>query len=430
MDAGGRPVRAFSPEMGRPTQELYSMAGLLLLMEFMDWTKQEALDAYSFRMDAHYALNLEPVTHDLSIQPLEWYIQYFQQEDLAQEAMHKVTTQLVGLLEIKIDRQRLDSTHVFSDMASFGRTRLMGVAVKRFLTQVKRHDPLAYASLEEALRQRYAPSVHQLFGQSGTDSESRRLLLRQVAEDMHGLIHHFGDKAEHAGRSSDKAMERIFHEQCEVQEDKVVVKSKTGGNVLQNPSDLDATYDGHKGPGYQVQIAETCHPQNEVQRITSALPQTAAEPDAHAVEPVLEDLHASQLLPEQMLVDAKYRSDEDVQLAGGYSVERVGPVRGGEPENRIDDLCIDDFVLDETAEQVICCPDGHKPVASIHDRHSGQTRTTMPESACSRCAYQDQRPVEKGRHGYHLEHTAKQRRVAARRREEATQVFSPAVSNA
>ncbi len=37
----------FDPVMGRPTKELYSMAGPILLMEFMDWTKDEALDAYS-----------------------------------------------------------------------------------------------------------------------------------------------------------------------------------------------------------------------------------------------------------------------------------------------------------------------------------------------------------------------------------------------
>ena len=58
------------------------------------------------------------------------------------------------------------------------------------------------------------------------------------------------------------------------------MKAKTGGDCMQNPSDPDATYDGHKGPGYQVQIAETCGPENEVQLITAALPQTACEPDA------------------------------------------------------------------------------------------------------------------------------------------------------
>jgi len=72
----------FNPTMGRPTKELYSIAGLLLIQEFMDWTKDEALDAYSFNMNVHYALNLEPVTHDISKRTLERYINLFEEEGL------------------------------------------------------------------------------------------------------------------------------------------------------------------------------------------------------------------------------------------------------------------------------------------------------------------------------------------------------------
>jgi hypothetical protein len=337
----------FDPSMGRPTKELYSMAGLILLMEFMDWTKDQAVDAYSFHMDVHYALNLEPVTHDLSVRTLERYVELFEKDNLATKVMHDVSVKLVELLGIRIDQQRLDSTHVFSNMASFGRTRLMGVATKRFLTQLKRHAPEAYASLDPALRQRYAPSVHRLFGQTGKDSESHRLLRQQVAEDMCLLIRRFGEDPSHCGRDTYKAMERIFYEQCEVHEEKVVVKKKTGGDVMQNPSDLDATYDGHKGPGYQVQISETCHPDNEVQLVTSALPQTAVESDASATGEVLDDLNESGLLPSEMFADTHYCSDENVQLAAEYDVELVGPVQSGPAGNAdVDRLNIDDFNID------------------------------------------------------------------------------------
>ena len=197
--------------MGRPSKELYSMAGLLLLMELMDWTKQEAMYEYCFNMAVHYALNLEPVAQDLSVRTLERYIVRFEEEELASKVMHDVSVHLIKLLDIKIDQQRLDSTHVFSNMASFGRTRLMGVAIKRFLTQVNKHDPAGYGSLDEQLRRRYAPSVHQLFGDTGKDSKSRNLLRQQVAEDMYALIKHFADDPKHSGRNTFKTMERIFY---------------------------------------------------------------------------------------------------------------------------------------------------------------------------------------------------------------------------
>jgi len=212
--------------MGRPSKELYSMAGLLLLMELMDWTKQEAMYEYCFNMAVHYALNLEPVAHDLSIRTLERYIVRFEEEELASKVMHDVSVHLIKLLDIKIDQQRLDSTHVFSNMASFGRTRLMGVAIKRFLTQLKRHDPKAYELLEEPLRTRYSPGVNQLFGAIGKDNESRRLLRQQVAEDMYVLIRRFADTAEHSGRDTYKSMERIFMNNAKSMKRKLALKRR------------------------------------------------------------------------------------------------------------------------------------------------------------------------------------------------------------
>ena len=355
----------FHPDLGRPTRELYSMAGLILLLEFRHWTKAEAVEAYCFHMDVQYALNLEPVAHDLSVRTLERYQRYFEQDELAQRVMHEVTTRLVQVLGIRIDQQRLDSTHVFSDMAHFGRTRLLGVALKRFLTQVQRHDPPAYAALPEVLRQRYAPSDQLLFADTARDRESQRLLRQQVAEDLYQLLRLFAAPPPMPSAAATKRMERIFHEQCEVQEEKVTVKAQAGSNVMQNPSDPDATYDGHKGPGYQVQIAETCQPDNQAQLITCALPQTAAAPDEKALVPVLADLQASQLLPEELQADTFYGSDENVQQAERLGVELVGPVPGAAPAERPEDLNIDDFVVDEATEYVTCCPDGqHRSLRS------------------------------------------------------------------
>jgi len=412
----------FDPTMGRPTKELYSIAGLLLIQEFMDWTKDEALDAYSFNMNTHYALNLEPIAHDISKRTLERYINLFEENGLAKATMDEITVKLIEVLGIKIDKQRLDSTHIFSDMASFGRTRLMGVAIKRFLTQIIRSNKKDYNSLEESFRNRYAPGVNQLFADTKKDSQSRRLLRQQVAEDMHFIIRHFGSNAEHNGKDTYKAVERIFYEQCEVHEDKVTIKKKTGGNVMQNPSDADATYDGHKGPGYQVQLSETCNGDNDVQLITSAIAQTAVEADANAVEDVLQDLKANDLAPDEMLVDTGYAGDENVQLAAEQGIELVGPVPGFSTEDD-EQLNIDDFNVDEETEEIICCPAGYEPESSEHNSDTDKTKTLMPESTCGQCEFRKQCPVEKIAGQYKLEHTAKQRRLASRRREQDTEVF-------
>jgi len=417
--------RHYSSTQGRPTKEMYSMAGLVLIKEFMNWTKEETLDAYSFNIGIQYALNLEPVAQDISMRTLERQIALFAQEELAKTVMDEVTAKLVDILAIKIDRQRLDSTHIFSDMANFGRTRMMGVAVKRFLTRLKRHDGKSYAALGEPLLMRYAPSVSGLFADTAKDETSRRILRQTIAEDMYCLIKLFAARAEHNDKPAYKALERMFYEQCEVQEERIVVKEKTGGNVMVNTSDPDATLDGHKGRGYQVQIAETCDPDNEAQLITAAIPQTAVESDTAALPKMMEKLRESELLPKEMLGDTAYCSDENVQLAQTHGVELIGPTQtsGVTLSQDEDKLNIDDFTVDESTEEVTCCPAGHAPLSSKHSKKSGQTRTVMPGSACSQCEFFGECPVRKAGDSYLLKHTAKQRRCAARRREEKTQAF-------
>jgi hypothetical protein len=241
---------------------------------------------------------------------------------------------------------------------------------------------------------------------------------------MYYLIRLFADRPEHVRKDTYRALERIFYEQCDVREEKVCVKAKTGGDVMQNPSDPDATYDGHKGPGYQAQIAETCNPENDVQIITCTIPQTAVESDTAAASEVLDTLDESGLLPQELFADTHYCSDENIQNAADRGVELVGPVSCGSLIDKdVNCLNIDDFDVDEQTEEVVCCPAGHEPVSSVADRETGKTKTVMPLSACSQCEFVDECPVEKCRDGYCLHHTAKQHRLAGRRREENTDAF-------
>ena len=156
--------------------------------------------------------------------------------------------------------------------------------------------------------------------------------------------------------------------------------------------------------------------------ITSALVQTACQADAHAVEEVLDDLSAHDLSPEQMLADAAYAGDDNVQLAEEQGVELVGPVAGCSTQDN-EELTIDDFNVDERTEEVVCCPAGHKPETSEHHTDTGKTKTVMAASDCGQCEFCRQCPVRKIQAGYQLDHTAKERRLAARRKEQETDIF-------
>lgn len=409
----------FSQIVGCPTKELYGMAGAILLKEFFDLTILQTVERYLTDAAWQYALNVNPMEASLSHATVERYLKLFAEDDLASDIFHRVTSALIEALELDVSRQRLDSTHIFSDMATFGRTKLMGVTIKRFLVQLKRHHAELYTALDQALLARYAPSQAKLFG----DFTGARAVLRQaVAEDLLLLVSRFADDSKVRGRSSYQAMERVLREQCDVVEEAVQLKKKTGGEVMQNPSDGDATYDGHKGPGYQAQIAETCSPHNEVQLITAVQTEPAHRSDQDAAAPMIEQLQAHDRKPELLYADGQYSSDANVVHAAQRGVDLQSPVTII-AQRLPDALTIDDFVVDETTQRVERCPNGQEPVCSVHDVVKGRTRTVMGASHCSACPFRDQCPVKQVRGKYVIEHTPAEHRLASRRAEQATDAF-------
>lgn len=399
------------------------MAGLIFLADFFSWTAQEAAEAYIFRTDVQYALNTEPGAV-VSARSVERYQKLFRDDQLAARVFHEVTVHLAQKLELDVSQQRLDSTHVFSHMAQFGRTKLMAIAIKRFLNQLQRHARDLYDALPEDFRRRYQVPESQLFaGAKGL--EARRRSRQQAAEDLHLVIQRFASCPDLTKRTTYKAMVTIFDQQCQVVAGDVTVQDKPGGDRMQNPSDPEATYDAHKGPGYQVQITETCSPDNDVQLITAVLPQTACESDDAAVVPMLEQLKERGLLPEELTADTIYGSDDNVQEAQERGVELIAPVPGRPPTIDPAALSIDDFARDERDGTVSACPAGHTPLAVERDAEAGTTHVEMAAPACEGCPFRTACPIHRGRDGrYTVDFTDKEARLAGRRREQETPVFA------
>ena len=361
----------FHPVMGRPTKELYSMAGLVLLKEFHNWTMEEAVDAYLFDTRVQYALNLGISHVEFSKRSLQRYQNLLREDEFAQKIFDDVTNHLITELELKVDQQRLDSTHVFSDMAKFGRTKLMGTAISNFLTQLNRHHQNIYDNLPEELLIRYSKKIDILFAEFKNDKDKRSLLRQEVAEEMYQLIKIVDGNKAIENMTTFKTLVTVFNQQCELNADikvahmpeenrdssdsivtqdnsantpsnehnpvdneslKVIIKKAPGADIIQNPSDLDATYDGHKGQGYQIQLTETCNPENDVQLIISSTPQTAAATDADAIKLVLDDLRMKDILPNELLAATLYGGDDNSEDAKKDGVILVSPVPGKVPQ--------------------------------------------------------------------------------------------------
>jgi hypothetical protein len=218
----------FSKIADASTKELYFMAGIVFLADFFGWTKLQAVENFQFRIDVKYVLNADP-GYDFSLRSLERYQQHFREDDLAAKVFESVVNTLAEHMKIDVARQRLDSNHVFSSMATFGRTRLMATSIKRFLTQLQRHQKDDFYALSDDFRSRYDVS------DSRIKSRRRLVFPDHPLRKSQGLV----------SLTTFKNMVAIFKQQCELVEKKVAIRTNVRVNCIQNSSDLNATYDGH-----------------------------------------------------------------------------------------------------------------------------------------------------------------------------------------
>ena len=160
------------------------------------------------------------------------------------------TTRLADIFKVNADQQRIDSVHIKSNMKRSGRIGLFTTTLHKFLVNLKRQQATMLGTLDQALVEKYlSESALSCFSRV-KPSESRQTLTT-VSQDLFEVYARFKDQLEVAAMSSFKLLERVLHEQCNLIEDEdhpVELKcpKQIASDSLQNPSDPDATYSGHR----------------------------------------------------------------------------------------------------------------------------------------------------------------------------------------
>jgi hypothetical protein len=217
---------------------------------------------------------------------------------------------------------------------------------------------------------------------------------------------------------------RLYGDQCVPPTTEEPVKidlvEKPLSSSLQSPSDPDVTY-GHKGKGYEVQLAETCVADNPFQVVTAVSVNGANESDQHQVVPALEQIERTcGAAPEEMHGDAGYGSGENILQAKEHGTALQAPIGSKASESSV---TLGDFDFDDAGEHVVRCPKGELPVA--HEaHHAGRVKLAIfqPEQ-CQGCPFKDECPTQTRGDKRVLPFAATDVAVARRRAEQATPEF-------
>jgi hypothetical protein len=415
---------------GRPTKELYAMLGLMILQQMHDYTDQEAIHQFAFNIEWHYALNVtsESDVESYICSKTLWSMRsLLTEQNLYGFLFESVTDKLAQVLSVDTSKQRCDSVHIFSHMRHLGRIGLFGHTIKKFLVNLKRHHKDLFEALDKEVTDRYLSKREEAVFSMVKPSESMRTL-ETLGADLFFLIERFKENESIIGMSSYHLLVRLLKEQCHVEQDaetqvqRVSIKSnkEVPSDSLQNPSDPEASYDGHKGKGYQMQVSET-YSQTEDNKslslITEVMVEPAHESDAKALIPLIEATQRRGLGPEEVLADSLYGSDENCEKAKELGVEVVSPVMGKPQGNS---LTLTDFTLSQEAT-VSACPQGHAPVKVKHKK--GKHLAVFGLETCAGCPHLNECPVKPGKKGYYLHYDDKALRLAQRRAHEKTPAF-------
>ncbi|MEA3223102.1 MAG: transposase [Thermodesulfobacteriota bacterium] len=426
----GEFAKSFSEEYGRPTKELYAVLGTLILQQMLDLSDDETIEQFAFNLQWHYALDI------MSTDESETYMcprTLWGMRDLVigkgldGVLFNEVTAILAESFDVDASKQRIDSVHIRSNMRRLGRIRIFVQTINKFLVNLKRQHKELFDTLPEEMVHKYE-SEKALSAFSLVKPSMASNTLEKLSKDLFDLGQRFSDNEEVLSMSSYGLILRVLEEQCIITKDpkgkpqEVAVRSakEVPSDSLQNPSDVDATYDGHKGQGYQVQVMET-YTEDKDETTLNLITHVEVEPshksDVHALIPAIESAQDRGLGPQEVLADSLYGSDDNHEQAQKMGVELVAPCMG---ESRDESLSLADFECNHHG-RIIKCPGGHAPVSHKIKKDRHNVRFAL--DACTACPHRLQCPVQKGKKNFYLRYTTKAMRIDRRRKSEHTDEF-------
>ncbi len=389
---------------GRPNFSVSRLLGLCLLQELNDLSDQQALDTFSFDIRWRYALEVSDEEDYLSRRSLVEFRRRLAAKDpemkLVRHVFDNIRDSAIKALGLSASNQRLDSTHIISNIRVRGRFVLFSNTLTLFLKSL---DESQFSRIPKAIQQWHSSESEGWFGLGPAE---QKVKLQELAQYLYELIILFEKDDEVRNSEPYQLLNRLFSEQCEFtngdlsdeQSSKIQVKKQSEGETLQSPYDPDASY-GHKGTGYSVHITETCNNSEKTEIITDYEVHGAARSDIGKAVSVIERLEAAGLKPETLFADGGYPSVPSALEVKGQDIEFMAPVNRGRLS---EDIMGRDLFQFDSQGFATGCPMGHSPID--HRILSGNNTTRRSLHAifdgdiCRSCNLLDQCPVRTPNH--------------------------------
>ena len=124
----------YCEDNGRPNRPVQTVFGVLLLKDMFDLTDAQTLEQLEYNLQWHHALHLTAEEAHLPQKTLHNFRARLLAHDEGRLAFAATTDRIIEALGTRVSHQRLDSTHVISNIAVLTRLRLLCETTRLFLS--------------------------------------------------------------------------------------------------------------------------------------------------------------------------------------------------------------------------------------------------------------------------------------------------------
>ena len=381
----------YSDKASRPNTPVNVIIGALILKELFDKSDDELVE--DILLDPRFQLALhttsfeeQPVSDKTFTRFRERCYDYEQLHgvDLYHDCVTDLAAKTAKLMKIDGRIRRMDSMMIEANIRTLSRMELLYRCISKLVCYLHKNG---YDDRIESLEHYYDPDdFNQVIYHSRSTEYNERL--QTLLDDADKLIENCGglfqDLTEY------QLLVRCLAEQTVVEDEKRRLKTKADeamfSNVLQNPSDPDATYRvkaGKEHRGYVANVEESVGETGSI--ITGYQFETNNTSDSTMLKEHLENTD-KQENPSILVTDGAFAGEENTQLAADKNITLVTTDLPGKDTPEI----FSQFELNKDETRVLKCPAGNIPKSASYIRQSGTCTASFERSVCENCPLRDQ----------------------------------------
>lgn len=381
----------YSSDASRPNTPVNVCVGALIIKELFGISDDEVVENLMLDPRYQYALH----TTSCAEQPLsDKTLSRFRKRcydhesvygvDLLHGCMTGLGEKIAKLMDINPRMKRMDSMMIAANIRKLSRIELLYTCVAKLVIYLHKNKG---DDLIKGMEHYYDPNDYNKTFYYSTETETAEQLCA-ILKDADALLLACGE--DYDDITEYQLLVRCLSEQTVVEEASRRLRTKEDGGfhseMLQNPSDPEATYRSKAGKEYRGYIANL---EETVGKNGSVITDYQYEQNTYSDSQFLKDrLERTEPMNEEttLIADGAYSGKENRDLAAEKNIRLINTDLLGKPVDNI----LADFVFNEEGTKILRCPAGYEPKSCGYTGvKSQQFHVSFQREQCANCPNKD-----------------------------------------